>query len=164
MIVLPARLALAEAGLQKPRHDYGRMLPKRTWHAHNISTMGCATMPAPSPNCASRGEPYPMIRVSSRSPATFCGGAVSRRKVWNVQRAVELDPRNFDSLQQLAVSYQLLGRYSDAISALDRALAVVPDNLETRANRGEFYLFWRADTRPLRRRLMQSLPKGREPL
>ena len=54
----------------------------------------------------------------------------------NLQRAAELDPRNFDILQQIAVSYQFLGRYAEAIAALDRALAIVPDNVETRTNRG----------------------------
>ena len=54
----------------------------------------------------------------------------------NLQRAVELDPRNFYTLQQIALSYQYLGRYAEAIAALDRALAIVPDNVETRANRG----------------------------
>ena len=54
----------------------------------------------------------------------------------NLERAVELDPRNFFTLQQIALSYQFLGRYAEAIAALDRALAIVPDNVETRANRG----------------------------
>ena len=66
----------------------------------------------------------------------------------NLQRAVELDPRNFDILQQIALSYQFLGRYADSIAALDRALAIVPDSLETRDLRGLFYFFWKADTRP----------------
>ena len=57
----------------------------------------------------------------------------------NLQRAVELDPRNFYTLQQIALSYQFLGRYAEAIAALDRALAIVPDNVETRANRGLCY-------------------------
>src|SRR4029077_15056674 len=52
----------------------------------------------------------------------------------NLQRAVELDPRNIDILQQIALSYQFLGRYADSIAALDRALAIMPDNL-TRALR-----------------------------
>src|SRR5213080_3508122 len=65
----------------------------------------------------------------------------------NLQRAVELDPRNFFTLQQIALSYQFLGRYVEAIAALDRALMIVPDNL-TRALRGLFYLCWKADTRP----------------
>src|SRR5437879_3491520 len=39
----------------------------------------------------------------------------------NLQRAVELDPRNFFTLQQIAVSYQFLGRYAEAIGAFARA-------------------------------------------
>src|SRR5205807_204031 len=65
----------------KPQHGCDRMLPKLIWRARNISTTGCATMPAPSPNWRSRGERCPMIRVSSYSPVTFCGGAANRRKV-----------------------------------------------------------------------------------
>src|SRR5882724_319484 len=65
----------------------------------------------------------------------------------NLQRAAELDPRNFFTLQQIALSYQFLGRYADSIAALDRALAIMPDNL-TRALRGLFYFCWKADTRP----------------
>ena len=118
-------------------------------------------MPVPSPNWRSRGERYPMIRVSSNSPATFCGGAASRRKVCRTcERAVELDPRNFFTLQQIALSYQNLGRYAEAIAALDRALAIVPDNAETRATRGEFYVYWKADTRPLHQTIDAILAQG----
>ena len=118
-------------------------------------------MPAPSPNWRLRGERYPMIRVSSNSPATFCGGAASRRKVCsNLQRAVELDPRNFYTLQQIALSYQGLGRYAEAIAALDRALAIVPDNVETRADRALCYLCWKADTRPLHQTIDAILAQG----
>ena len=67
----------------------------------------------------------------------------------NLERAVELDPRNLYTLQQISLSYQYLGRYAESIAALDRALAIVPDNVETRASRGLFYLCWKADTRPL---------------
>jgi TolB-like protein/class 3 adenylate cyclase/Tfp pilus assembly protein PilF len=81
----------------------------------------------------------------------------------NLQRAVELDPRNFYTLQQIALSYQLLGRYAEGIAALDRALAIVPDNVETRANRGLFYLCWKADTRPLRQTIDAILAQGPAP-
>src|SRR6185369_4216053 len=37
----------------------------------------------------------------------------------NLQRAAELDPRNIDTLQQIAQSYQTLRRYAEAIAALD---------------------------------------------
>jgi TolB-like protein/Tfp pilus assembly protein PilF len=78
----------------------------------------------------------------------------------NLERAVELDPRNFDILQQIALTYQHLGRYAEAIAALDRALAIVPDNAETRATRGEFYVYWRADTLPLHQTIDAILAQG----
>jgi tetratricopeptide (TPR) repeat protein len=62
---------------------------------------------------------------------------------------VELDPRNVYTLQQIAGSYQFLGRYAESIAALDRALAIMPDHVETRTTREEHYFYWKADTRPL---------------
>src|SRR6266496_2538975 len=78
----------------------------------------------------------------------------------NLERAVELDPRNFYTLQQIALSYQILGRYAESIAALDRALAIVPDNAETRANRGLYYMCWKADTRPLHQTIDAILAQG----
>src|SRR5947208_256648 len=78
----------------------------------------------------------------------------------NLERTVELDPRNFDILQQIAVSYEYLGRYAEAIAALDRALAIVPDNVETRANRELWYMCWKGDTRPLRQTIDAILAQG----
>src|SRR5205807_7988466 len=78
----------------------------------------------------------------------------------NLQHAVELDPRNFNTLQQIALSYQGLGRFADGIAALDRAVAIVPDNVETRAYRAEFYVFWKADTRPLHQTIDAILAQG----
>jgi tetratricopeptide (TPR) repeat protein len=54
----------------------------------------------------------------------------------------------------------ILGRYAKAIAALDRALAIVPDNVETRANRAEYELFWKADTRPLCQTIDAILAQG----
>ena len=78
----------------------------------------------------------------------------------NLERAVELDPRNFYTLQQIAVSYTVLGRHAEAIAALDRALAIVPDNVETRTSRDAFYLFWKADTGPLHQTIDAILAQG----
>jgi TolB-like protein/Tfp pilus assembly protein PilF len=78
----------------------------------------------------------------------------------NLQRAVELDPRNFFTLQQIALSYQFLGRYAEAIAALDRALAIVPDNVETRASREQYYIYWKADARPLHQTIDALLAQG----
>jgi tetratricopeptide (TPR) repeat protein len=78
----------------------------------------------------------------------------------NLQRAVELDPRNFFTLQQIAFSYQSLGRYAEAIAALDRTLSIVPDDVETRATRDLFELFWKGDTQPLHQTINSILAQG----
>src|SRR5438552_2287839 len=78
----------------------------------------------------------------------------------NLRRAVELDPRNLFTLHQIALSYQYLRRYAEAIAALDRASAIVPDNVETRVNRELFYLCWKGDTRPARQTIDAILAQG----
>ena len=82
----------------------------------------------------------------------------------NLERAAELDPRNFHTLQQIALSYQFRRRYTEAIAALDRALAIVPDNVETRANRATILsLLERRTPGRCIKRLMQSSRKDRAP-
>ena len=78
----------------------------------------------------------------------------------NLRRASELDPRNVITLQQIALSYQFLGRYADAIAAMDRALAIVPDSVETRDVRVLFDFFWKADTRPALQMIDALLAQG----
>jgi TolB-like protein/class 3 adenylate cyclase len=67
----------------------------------------------------------------------------------NYERAVELDPRNFFTLQQLALSYKVLRRYAEEIATENRALSIKPDDPETKATRALVSLEWKADTRPL---------------
>ena len=87
----------------------------------------------------------------------FLKGNIERRQGrWeestrNLERAVELDPRNVLNLQQIAGSYRVLRRYADEKSALDRVLAIEPNDIETRVARAFVELNWKADTRPLHR-------------
>jgi TolB-like protein/class 3 adenylate cyclase/Tfp pilus assembly protein PilF len=67
----------------------------------------------------------------------------------NLEHAIELDPRNFYTLQQIAQSYRSLRRFSDMAAMLDRAHAIVPRDVDTRVARAAVDLYWRADTRPL---------------
>ena len=78
----------------------------------------------------------------------------------NLQRAAELDPRNFFTLQQIAMSYEELWRYAEAIAALDRVLAIMPDNVETRVGHADYYVYWKADIRPLRQTIDAILAQG----
>ena len=66
----------------------------------------------------------------------------------NLERALELDPRNFDILQQLALAYQAQRRYPDQIRTYDRALTIVPADPFTRISRAEAEVDWRGDIKP----------------
>jgi len=67
----------------------------------------------------------------------------------NMERAVELDPQNFFTLQQIALTYTVLRRYADAAAILDRAVALAPKDVSVRIQRAGVDLDWRADTKPL---------------
>ena len=66
----------------------------------------------------------------------------------NIERALELDPRNLFILQQLALTYQSQHRYTDAARIYDSALRIVPGDPYTRILRAQVELDWRADIKP----------------
>jgi serine/threonine-protein kinase len=66
----------------------------------------------------------------------------------NMERALELDPRNFFILQQLALAYQWQRLYADEARTYDRALAIVPADPNTRILLALVALDWRADIKP----------------
>src|SRR5438309_3926624 len=97
-------------------------------------------------------------------------GYIARRRdrqeegLRNLQRAIELDPRNFFTLQQIALSYVNLRRYSEEAAVLDRALSIKPDDVETKVVRALLPLDWKADTRPLHQALDEIRAKDSEAL
>jgi tetratricopeptide (TPR) repeat protein len=82
-------------------------------------------------------------------------GAINRRRgkleegLRSFQRALELDPRNLVTLQQLAIFYELLRRFPEEEKILDRALAINPADVTSKAARGFVFLAWKGDTGPL---------------
>lgn len=66
----------------------------------------------------------------------------------NLERALELDPRNVFTLQQLAYAYWWQHRYADEARAYDRALEIMPGDAATRINQALVALDWRADIKP----------------
>jgi serine/threonine-protein kinase len=66
----------------------------------------------------------------------------------NMERALELDPRNLFTLQQLAVTYVTQHRYTDAARIYDSALRILPGDPYTRILRALVELDWRADIKP----------------
>jgi TolB-like protein/Tfp pilus assembly protein PilF/predicted Ser/Thr protein kinase len=156
----PARLALAEAAVQaatRLRPDAAETHLARAQYLYNGLRDYAGAL----------AELEIAQRALPNDPRLFqLTGYVLRRRgqqeegLRNLERAVELDPRNLNILQQVAVSYRNLGRYAEAIAALDRVLAIVPDNVETRTTRGEYYIFWKADTRPLCQTIDAILAQG----
>jgi TolB-like protein/Tfp pilus assembly protein PilF len=73
----------------------------------------------------------------------------SDEAVRNLERSVELDPRNYFIMQQLALSYQLLRRYQEEAAMYDRVLTIVPKDVPTRVQRALVDFYWKADTKPL---------------
>jgi len=71
----------------------------------------------------------------------------------NIERALELDPRNLFILQQLAVTYQSQRRYADEARTYDRALSIMPGDQYTRILRALVELDWRADIKPFQNTL-----------
>src|SRR5436190_14321 len=156
----PARLALAEAAVQaatRLRPDAAETHLARAQYLYNGLRDYAGAL----------AELEIARRALPNDPRLFeLTGFILRRRgqqeegLQNLQRAAELDPRNFYTLQQIALSYQFLGRYAESIAAFDRASAIAPDNLETRANRELEYLCWKADTRPLRQTIDAILAQG----
>jgi TolB-like protein/class 3 adenylate cyclase len=78
----------------------------------------------------------------------------------NMERALELDPRNFFKLQQLAYNYQRQRRYADEARIYDRALTIVPGDPATRILRALIALDWRADIKPFQTTLATLLAEN----
>jgi TolB-like protein/class 3 adenylate cyclase/Tfp pilus assembly protein PilF len=95
-------------------------------------------------------------------------GYIARRRgrhedgLRNLQRAVELDPRNFFTLQQIALSYLRLRRYADEAAVLDRALEIKPDDVDTKIIRAQVELDWKGNTRPLHQAIEEIRSKDPE--
>jgi len=145
----PARLALAEAALQaafRLRPDAGEAHLARAenlYHGYLDYDGALAEL-----DVARRTLP--------NDPRIFeLTGYILRRRgkheegLQYLQRAIELDPRNFFTLQQMALSYVNQRRYSEEAVVLDRGLAIKPDDVETRIARALVDFDSKADSRPL---------------
>jgi TolB-like protein/class 3 adenylate cyclase/Tfp pilus assembly protein PilF len=156
----PARLALVEAALQaatRLRPDTGETHLARAHYLYFC--------------LRDYNDALTELEVARRSlpndPRIFeLTGYILRRRgqqeegVRNLERAVELDPRNVNTLQQLALSYQNLRRYPEQAAILDRALTIVPNDVATKTARARVDFLWKAETRPLHKTIDSILTGG----
>ena len=145
----PTRLALAETAIQaafRLRPDAGEAHLAR---AENLY-LGQLDYSGALAELAAASQSLP------NDPKVFeLKGYIQRRQgkqeeaLHNLERAVELDPRNALTLQQMALSYELVRRYPEAKSVWDRVLAIEPNDMESKIARALVEFNWKADTRPL---------------
>jgi TolB-like protein/class 3 adenylate cyclase/Tfp pilus assembly protein PilF len=103
--------------------------------------------------------------LPNASPIFEMTGYLERRRGKNeealrhLERALELDPRNFRLLQQIALTDQILRRFGEMAVVLDRALAIKPNDVETKVLRAQVDFDWKADTRLLHRTIEEVRQK-----
>jgi serine/threonine protein kinase/tetratricopeptide (TPR) repeat protein len=147
----PARLALAEAAIQaafRLRSDAGEAHLARAGNLYRgyLDYNGALA------------ELEVARQTLPNDPQVFeLKGYIHRRQGrWeestrNLERAVDLDPRNFLTLQQIAISYQVLRRYAGAESVLDRVLVIEPNDVGTKKERAAVEFEWKGNSEPMRR-------------
>ena len=147
----PARLALAEAAIESAlrlRPDGGEAHLARAGHLYRgyldyqgaLAELEIARQTLPNDARLFELKGY----IERRRP-----GGNQEEALLNLERAIDLDPRNVLLLQQTALSYDALRRYRDEEAILDRLLAVQPNDVGRKAGRAFVELDWKADTRPL---------------
>ena len=149
----PARLALAEAAIEtafRLRPDAGEAQLARAQNLYR----GYLEYDAALAELELAGQTLP-----NNAGVFELKGYIQRRQgkqeeaVRSLERAIELDPRNIFTLQQIGLSYHHLRRYAEEKSVLDRALAIEPKDVDTKVARAFVEFHWKADTRPLHQML-----------
>ncbi|HEX9628695.1 MAG TPA: hypothetical protein VF961_01660, partial [Pyrinomonadaceae bacterium] len=145
----PARLALAEAAIQaafrlRPNAGEAHLARAENLYEGYLDYDGALA------------ELEIAAQTLSNEPRLFeLEGYIQRRQgkqeqaLRSLEYAVDLDPRNVYTLEQTALSYDVLRRYRDEEVVWDRALAVQPNDAQTRISSALVELNWKADTRPL---------------
>jgi serine/threonine protein kinase/tetratricopeptide (TPR) repeat protein len=146
----PARLASAEAAIQEAfriRPNAGEAHRARAQHLYNgyldydgaLAELEVAHQTLPNDPRIFRLMGYIQRRQGRWEESTRY-----------LERALQLDPRNRNTLENLGDSYGGLRRYAEQKSNFDRILAIEPNDLTAKAERAYVELNWKADIGPLR--------------
>jgi TolB-like protein/class 3 adenylate cyclase/Flp pilus assembly protein TadD len=144
----PERLALArqaaEAALQIDPEDGEAHLAMADYYYHGFRnyTQAIRELSAAQQTLPNSSQVFEWTGYIARRQGDW------KKATVNFERAVNLDPRNFQLLQQLALTYQAQHRYQEQLQALDRALTIFPEDLSSLVLRAWVPADWRADLRP----------------
>jgi TolB-like protein/Flp pilus assembly protein TadD len=81
------------------------------------------------------------LTLPNESRIPLLAGYIDRRQgrweksLEEIAQALELNPQDFSILQQIALTYEALGRYKEMASTLDRVLAIAPKDIPSRVRR-----------------------------
>ena len=106
------------------------------------------------------------LRGSPNDPVILFWIATAQRRLGNwseslaaLEKAAQLDPRDTRLfIQGFGVTYQILHRYADAVSAFDHALDLAPDLRGAAIQRAWTYVLWQGQLDPLRA-VLSRLPE-----
>jgi len=147
----PERLALAETAIQSAfrlRSDAGEAHFARAGHLYRayrdyggaLAELETARRTLPNDSRIFELKGY----IERRRP-----GGNQEEALHNLERAVELDPRNVLLLQQMALSYDSLRRYGQEEGTVNRILEIQPHDVGTRGWSAFVEFNSKADTWPL---------------
>ena len=94
------------------------------------------------------------LTLPSESRIPLLAGYIDRRQgrweksLEEMSEALDLNPRDFSVLQQIALTYEALGRYKEMAATLDRMLAMAPKDAQSQVRRALVDLENHADPKP----------------
>jgi TolB-like protein/Tfp pilus assembly protein PilF len=144
-----ARLALAEVALKaafRLQPDSGEAHLARAWnlyHGYLDYDDALAELEVARKTLPNDPRVFELIGNITRRQGKF------EEALRNLERALELDPRNLGMLWNTAGYYQCLRHYAESATVWDRALAIEPNDAGIKLDRAFLELDWKADTRPL---------------
>jgi TolB-like protein/Tfp pilus assembly protein PilF len=100
------------------------------------------------------------------SEVRLLAGYIARRQgrweesLGSLEKAIQLDPRNFSLWQEIGLNYHLLRRYPEMRAAADQAVAIAPDDGLTRAFRAFVELVSSGNTGPLHETIHDVIAKN----
>jgi TolB-like protein/Tfp pilus assembly protein PilF len=157
----PARVALAQAAIDaasRLRPDAGETHLARAGHlyyGHRDYSGALAELEIAGKTLLNDSRLFELKGyIERRRP-----GGSQEEALRNLERAIELDPRNFSLLEQAAISCEYLARYSDGEAILTRMLAIRPNDLKIKAARAALEVDWKADIRPLHQLIDEARSK-----
>jgi serine/threonine-protein kinase len=128
----PTRVALAEAAIERafrlgPNAGETHLANARNLYHGRLDYNGAlAELEVARQTLPNDARIFRMIGYIQRRQGRW------QESTQNLERAGNLDPGNTETLQQIALSYGVLRRYSEEKSVLDRALAIEPNDATTK--------------------------------